>query len=191
MSKILNSFNDAIKDYNTFINNRAAIYIECINSSIKQIEDFIDSNKDAIIDGILVTQMLNDFYGHLSEQYDDTDNKTERISLNSDYDIYSFDIDKFIIGDNCTSIKVVCDLDPIDNTLCKSYYMNIRYDDPIRVNTNFDTLSSDTLSEYNKCFENFTTNFFDKLKRTNFVSIENDLLIKLENFETLVEKLKS
>ena len=61
MSKILNLFNNTIEDYNKFVNNRAAIYIERINSSIKQIEDFIDSNKDAIIDSILVTQILNGF----------------------------------------------------------------------------------------------------------------------------------
>lgn len=188
MGQIQSGFIRAVEEYIDFRSNREKTYIDHINSNIKKLEDFIDSNKDAIIEGIAATKILEKFY---LKYDDDTDNKTERISLNSDYDIYSFDIDKFIIGDNCTSIKVVCDLDPIDNTLCKSYYMNIRYDDPIRVNTNFDTLSSDTLSEYNKCFENFTVNLFSKLKRTNFVSIENDLLIKLEQFKDIITNLKN
>lgn len=189
--KILNSFNDAIKDYHSFINNRSVVYIEHINSSIKQIEEFIDSNKDAIIDGIIVTSMLKDFYGHFSEQCDGRDNKTERISLNSNYDIYSFADNKFIIGSNITSIKVVCDYNATTGSLSKTYYMNVRYDDPVLINTDLNKLSADTLSEYNKCFENFTTNLFAKLKRTNFVSIEHDLSIKLEQFKDIIIKLKN
>lgn len=189
MSKILNLFNNTIEDYNKFVNNRAAIYIERINSSIKQIEDFIDLNKDAIIDGILVTQMLNGFYETGGDGIGD-DEET-RLYLNSDYDIYSFERNKFIIGTNITSIKVVSDLDDNEKDIRKHYYLNIRYDDPIPINFEFNELCADMLGEYSRCFENFTTNLFDKLKRTNFVSIENDLLIKLEHFEKLITKLKN
>jgi hypothetical protein len=187
MSKILNLFNDTIEDYNKFVNDRATIYIERINSSIKQIEEFIDSNKEAIIDGILITTMLRDFYEIYS---DDINDKTERIDLNSEYDIYSFETDKFIIGTDITSIKVVCYYNTNTGSLSTSYYMNVMYDDPIRINTNFDILSTDVLGDYSRRFENFTTNFFDKLKRINFVSIEKDLSVKLENFKRLIEKLK-
>lgn len=188
MSKILNLFNDTIEDYNKFVNNRATIYIERINSSIKQIEEFIDSNKDGIIDGILVTTMLRDFYEIYS---DDINDKTERIDLNSEYDIYSFETDKFIIGTNITSIKVVCHYNATTGSLSTSYYMNVMYDDPIRINTNFDILSTDVLGDYSRRFDNFTKSLFSKLNRTNFVSIEEDLSLKLEHFKILIEKLKT
>ena len=190
MSKIQNGFIRAIEEYTAFRHNRERTYIEHINSNIKKLEDFIDSNKDAIIEGISATKILEKFY----LKYDDdlNDNKVERINLNSNYnDIYSFNDGKFILGTDITSIKVVCDLNDNEKDIRKHYYLNVRYDDPIPINFEFNKLCADMLGDYSRRFENFTTNFFDKLKRTNFVSIENDLLIKLEHFEKLVEKLKT
>ena len=111
--------------------------------------------------------------------------------MNSYYDnIYSFGGDKFILGTDITSIKVVCDLNDNEKDIRKHYYLNVRYDDPIPINFEFNKLCADMLGDYSRRFENFTTNFFDKLKRINFVSIEKDLSVKLENFKRLIEKLK-
>lgn len=190
MGQIQSGFIRAVEEYIDFRSNREKTYIDHINSNIKKLEDFIDSNKDAIIEGIAATKILEKFY----LKYDDDlhDNKVERINLNSDYDdIYSFNDGKFILGTDITSIKVVCDFDDNEKDIRKHYYLNVRYDDPIPINFEFNELCADMLGEYSRRFENFTTNLFDKLQRTNFVSIENDLLTKLEHFEKLITKLKN
>lgn len=189
MEQIQSGFIRAIENYTDFRRNRETAYINNINSNIKKLEDFIDSNKDAIIEGIATTKILNEFYN----KYDDdlTDNKVERINLNSNYDdIYSFEDDKFILGTRHNSIMVVCDLEDNEKVIHKHYYLNVMYDDPIPINREFNELCADLLGDYSRRFENFTTNFFDKLERTNFVSIEQDLLIKLEHFEKLITQLK-
>lgn len=190
MEQIQSGFIRAIEDYIDFRRNREKTYIEHINSNIKKLEDFIDSNKDAIIEGIAATKILEKFY----LKYDDdlTNNKVERINLNSDYDdIYSFNDGKFILGTNITSIKVVCDFDDNEKDIRKHYYLNVRYDDPIPVNFEFNELCADMLGDYSRRFDNFTDNLFSKLKRINFVSIKQDLLIKLEHFEKLIIQLKN
>ena len=190
MGQIQSGFIRAVEEYIDFRSNREKTYIDHINSNIKKLDDFIDSNKDAIIEGIAATKILEKFY----LKYDDdlSDNKVERINLNSDYDdIYSFNDGKFILGTDITSIKVVCDLDDNEKDIRKHYYLNVRYGDPIPINFEFNELRADMLGDYSRCFKNFTVNLFDKLKRTNFVSIENDLSIKSENFKTLIEKLKN
>ena len=190
MEQIQSGFIRAVEDYIDFRRNREKTYIEHINSNIKKLEDFIDSNKDAIIEGIVTTKILEKFY----LKYDDdlTNNKVERINLNSDYDdIYSFNDGKFILGNRHTSIMIVCDLDDNEKFLHKNYYINIMYDDPIPVNFEFNELCADMLSDYSRRFDNFTDNLFSKLKRINFVSIKQDLLIKLENFKRLIIQLKN
>ena len=189
MTQIQSGFIRAIDNYTNFRKNRETVYISNINSNIKKLEDFIDSNKDAIIEGIAVTKVLNEFYNKYND--DLTDNKVQRINLNSNYDdIYSFDDDKFILGNCYTSIMVVCDLDNNEKVIHKHYYLNVRYDDPIPINRDFNELCADMLGDCSRRFDNFTTKFFDKLERTNFVSIEHDLLIKLEHFEKLITQLK-
>lgn len=59
------------------------------------------------------------------------------------------------------------------------------------VNFEFNELCADMLSDYSRRFDNFTDNLFSKLKRINFVSIKQDLLIKLEHFEKLIIQLKN
>ena len=190
MEQIQSGFIRAIENYANFRNNREKTYIEHINSNIKKLEDFIDSNKDAIIEGIAATKILNEFY--FKYDNDLTDNKVERINLNSNYDdIYSFDDDKFILGSEHTSIMIVCDLDDNEKAIRKHYYLNVRYDDPILINLEFNELCASLLSYYSQCFNNFTDNLFSKLKRINFVSIGQDLLIKLEHFEKLITRLKA
>lgn len=189
MTQIQSGFIRVIDNYTNFRKNRENVYISNINNNINKLEDFISSNKDAIIEGITTTKILDEFYSKYSD--DLTDNKVERINLNSNYDdIYSFDDDKFILGNDCTSIMVVCDLDDNKKDLHNNYYINIRYDDPIPINLEFNEVCADMLGDYSRRFDNFTTKFFDKLERTNFVSIEQDLLIKLEHFEKLITQLK-
>ena len=189
MEQIQSGFIRAIENYTDFRRNRETAYISNINNNIKKLEDFIDSNKDAIIEGITTTKILDEFYSKYND--DLTENKVERINLNSNYDdIYSFADDKFILGNQCTSIMVVCDLDDNKNVIHKHYYINVRYDDPIPINLEFNEVCADMLGDYSRRFDNFTTKFFDKLERTNFVSIEHDLLIKLEHFEKLITQLK-
>lgn len=189
MTGIQSGFIRAIENYTNFRRNRETAYINNINNNIKKLEDFIDSNKGAIVEGIAATKILDGFYSKYND--DLTENKVERINLNSNYDdIYSFEDDKFILGNQCTSIMVVCDLDDSKNVIHKHYYLNVRYDDPIPINREFNELCADMLGDYSRRFDNFTTKFFDKLERTNFVSIEQDLLIKLEHFEKLITQLK-
>lgn len=190
MSKIHNGFIRAIEDYRYFINDVKSEQIVRIKDNLKKLSDFIEANNDAIIEGIDINKDVKRFY----EQHSNTlgNNPEVHMNLNSDLGVYEFCGDRLFIIKSVShndSITVICRYNGIENKLSQSYYVSLAGRNFLHIENNMNTFSKNELTFTDQQLNLFTATFFDTLEKNNFVSIENDLLIKLEQFKSIITKL--
>lgn len=190
MSKIYNEFIRTIEDYRYFINDVKSEQIERIKSNLKKLSDFIEANNDAIIEGIDINKDVNRFY----EQYSNTlgGNPEVHMNLNSNLGVYEFCGDRLFIIKSVSyndCITAICRYNGIGRKLSQSYYVSLAGRGFLHIESNMNIFSKNELTFTDQQLTLFTSTFFDTLEKNNFVSIENDLLIKLEQFKAIITKL--
>lgn len=190
MSKIHNEFIRAVEEYRYFINDVKSEQIARINDNLKKLSDFIEANNDAIIEGMDINKDLKQFY----DQYSNTlgDNPEVHMNLNSDLGVYEFCGDRLFIIKSMShndSITVICRYNGIENKLSQSYYVSLAGREFLHIENNMNTFSKNELTFTDQQLNLFTATFFDTLEKNNFVSIENYLLLKLEQFKSIITKL--